>query len=87
MTSYLECLHGFKPHVTMAFFKNWTEDRVSLHGVIMNLMEDFIAEITGLPMEGIKFSKQTNISNVSFKKFPKTDAEEKNMEISTIWTR
>ena len=43
-------------------------------------MEEFIAEIIGLPMEGIKFSKKTTISNVVFKKFPKMEAEEKNLE-------
>ena len=46
----------------------------------MNLMEDFIAEITGLPMGGIKFSKKTSISNAAYYKFPKTDEEEKCLE-------
>ena len=95
MTNYLEHIHGFKPHVTTMFFKNWTEDRVSLHGVTVHLMEEFIAEIIGLPMESIRFSKQMSISNAAFDKFPKTKAKEKNMEkngdfyeldqIKTIW--
>ena len=95
MTNYLEHLHRFKPHVTTAFFKNWTEDRVSLHGFTVHMSEKFIAEITGLPMEDIKFRKQTSILNVAFKKFPKTKAKEKNLEkngdfyeldqIKTIW--
>ena len=55
---------------------------MSLHGVIVKLMEDFIAEVTGLPMEGIKFTKQKRISNAAYKKFPKTEEEEKNLEKS-----
>ena len=95
MTNYLEHLHKFKPHVTTTFFKNWTEDRVSLCGVTMHLTEEFLAKIIGLPMEGNKFSKQTSISNTAFKKFPKVEVEEKNLEkngdfyeldqIKTIW--
>ena len=64
----------------MAIFKNWTDDRVSLHGVTVKLMEDFIDKITRLPMSGIKFTKQTRISNAAYKKFLKTDAEEKQLE-------
>lgn len=78
--TYIERLHGYKPHITYSFFKNWIEDRVTLHGVMVKLNEEFIAEITGLPMEGIKFSKETSISNATFKKFPKMEAEEKNLE-------
>lgn len=85
MINYLERLHGFKPRVTTAFFKNWVDDRVTLYGVIVKLMEEFIAEIMGLPMGGIKFSKQTNISNVAYKKFPKTDAEEKLLEKNGVF--
>ena len=80
VVSYLERLHGFKPHVTTAFFKNWVDDRVTLHGVTVKLTEEFIAEVMGLPMQGIKFSKQTSISNAAYEKFPKTDAEEKQLE-------
>ena len=46
----------------------------------MNLTEEFIAEVTGLPMKGIKFSKQTSISNAAYEKFPKMDEEEKQLE-------
>ena len=80
MATYLERLHGFKPHVTTAFFKNWVDDKVTLHRVTVKLTKDFIAEVTGLPTGGIKFSKHTSISNVAYKKFPKTDAEEKQLE-------
>lgn len=80
VNTYLENLKGFKAHVTKAFFINWIKDRVSLHGVTMHLTEEFIVEVMGLPKEGIKFSKKMNISNVAFKKFPKMDEEEKNME-------
>ena len=45
-------------------------------------MEDFIAKVTGLPMDGIKFTKQKRISNVVYKKFPKMEEEEKNLEKS-----
>ena len=44
------------------------------------MTEDFIAEVTGLPKEGLKFSKETSISNVAFKKFPKIEAKEKKLE-------
>ena len=90
VTNYLEHLHGFKPHVTIVFLKNWTEDRVSLHGVTVHLTKEFIAKVTGLPMEGIKFSKEISISNIAFKKFPKMEVEEKNLEkmgISMNWVR
>ena len=90
MTNYLEHLHGFKPHFTTAFFKNWTEDKVSLHGVTVHLTKEFLAEIMGLPMEGINFSKQMSISNAMFKIFLKIEEEEKNLEkmgISMNWTR
>ena len=80
VTNYLERLKGCKPHITKAFFNNWSDDRVTLHGVTVNLSEDFIAEVTGLPKEGIKFTKQTSISNAAFKKFPKTKDEEKQLE-------
>jgi hypothetical protein len=80
VTPYLEHLHGFKPHVTEAFLKNWFEDRVTMHGVTVHITEDFIAEVTGLPKEGMKFSKETGISNTTFKKFPKIEEEEKKME-------
>ena len=53
-----------------------------LHGVHVNLFEEFIAEITGFLMEGLKFSKETNILNVAFKKFPKINEEEKRIEKS-----
>lgn len=53
-----------------------------MHGVIVKLSKEFIAETTGLPMEGLKFSKETSISNATFKKFPKSDEEEKKMEKS-----
>ena len=43
-------------------------------------MEDFIAEVIGLHKEGIKFSKETTISNVVFNKFLEMDEEEKNLE-------
>lgn len=80
MTPYLECLHGSKLHVTKDFFKNWFKERVVLHGVIVQIFEDLIAEVTGLPKEGLKFSKEMTISNVSFKKFPKIEEEEKKLE-------
>ena len=51
----------------------------------MHLIEDFIAEVMGLPKEGIKFNKETSISNVVFKKFPKMDEEEKNLEKNGIY--
>ena len=69
MTTYIEKLRGFKPHITEYFFKNWSGERVSLHGVTADLTRDFIAEIIGLPKEGMKFKKETNISNVAIKKF------------------
>ena len=80
VTNYLERLKGCKPHITKAFFNNWSNDRVTLHGVTVTLSEDFIAEVSGLPKEGIKFTKQTSISNAAFKKFPKTKEEEKQLE-------
>ena len=80
VTNYLERLKGCKPHITKAFFNNWANDRVTLHGVTVTLSEDFIAEVSGLPKEGIKFTKQTSISNAAFKKFPKTKEEEKQLE-------
>ena len=51
-----------------------------MHGVTMDLSEDFIAKVIGLPKEGIKFIKETNISNTTFKNFLKIDEEEKNLE-------
>ena len=47
---------------------------------MVHVMEDFIAEVTRLPKEGIKFSKETSISNAVFKKFPKIENEEKSLE-------
>ena len=82
VTNYIEKLHGYKPHIIENFFKNWIEERVTLHGVMVNLSEKFIAEITGFPLEGLKFSKETSISNAAFKKILKTDDEEKNLEKS-----
>ena len=46
----------------------------------MKLIEDFIARIMGLPTGGIKFSKQTSISNAAYKFFLKMDVEEKQLE-------
>ncbi len=80
MTTYIERLHGYKPHIIEVFFKKWFEDSITLHGVMVKLNEEFIAEVTWLPMEGIKFSKEISISNATFKKFPKMEAEEKNLE-------
>ena len=40
VTTYLECLHGYKPHITKYFFKKWFEERVNLHGVMVNLTKD-----------------------------------------------
>ena len=77
--AYIDKLQGYKPHITKSF-KNRIEDRVMLHGVTMKFSEEFITKIMGLPMEGLKFSKETSILNVSFKKFPKTNEEEKKME-------
>lgn len=44
------------------------------------MRENFVAKVTGLPKEGLKFRKETSISNATFKKFPKTKAEEKKLE-------
>jgi hypothetical protein len=46
----------------------------------VKLIEEFVAEVKGLSMDGIKFSKQKNNSNAALKKFPKMKAEEKNLE-------
>ena len=79
----------------MYFFKNWSKERVTLHGVTVDLIEEFIVEITGLPMEGLKFRKETSISKDAFKKFPKNEEEEKKLvkngdfydldQIKVIW--
>lgn len=45
------------------------------HGVTVHLTKDFITEVMGLPKDEIKFSKETIISNVAIKKFPKTTEE------------
>ena len=47
---------------------------------MVNLTEDFIVEVTGLLTDGLKCSKETSISNVAFKIFPKTKEEEKKLE-------
>ena len=78
--TYIERLHGYKTYIINSLFKNWFEDRVTLHGVTVKMTKKFIVDIMGLLMEGIKFSKETSISNVTFKKFPKMEAEEKNLE-------
>ena len=80
VTTYIERLHGYKPHITKSFFKNWFEDRVTLHGVTVKLTEDFIAKVIGLPNEGLKFNKETSISNAAFKKFPKREDKEKRLK-------
>jgi len=51
-----------------------------MHGVVVHLTKDFNTEVTRLPKEGIKFSKETNISNAAIKKFLKTKEEEKKLE-------
>ena len=76
VTPYLEQLHGFKPHVTEACFKNYFEERVILHGVTIHITKDFITKVTSLPKEGLKFSKEMTISNVAFKKLLKMEEEE-----------
>ena len=53
-----------------------------MHGVMMHLTEDFIVEVTGLPKEVIKFTKETGTSNAAIKKFPKTKEGEKKLIIS-----
>ncbi len=52
------------------------DEKVTLHGVSVKLIEEFIAKVTGLPMKGIKFSKKTSISNAAYKKFLKMEEEE-----------
>ena len=47
---------------------------------MVNLTKDFIVEVTRLPNKGLKFSKETTISNAAFKKFPKIEAKEKKLE-------
>ena len=51
-----------------------------MHGVTVHLIEDFITKVTRLLREGIKFSKETSISNATFKKILKTNEEEKKLE-------
>lgn len=51
-----------------------------MHGVTLSLTKYFIAEVVGIPKEGLKFSKETSISNAAFKEFLKTKAKEKNLE-------
>ena len=51
-----------------------------MHGVMVHLTKDFIVEVTRLLKEGIKFSKETSISNDAIKKFMKTEEEEKKLE-------
>ena len=78
--TYIEKLQAYKPYITESF-KIWIEDRVMLHGVIVKLLEEFISDIIGLPMEGLKFNKETRIIlNAAFKKFPKNYEEEKRLE-------
>lgn len=45
-------LHGYKPTIIKYFFRKWTKERVTMHEVTMNLIEEFVVEITGLPMGG-----------------------------------
>ena len=61
------------------FFWNWKQDKVTMHGATIKLTEEFIAEITGLPMEGIKYKKDTSILNAMFKQFLKNEKEEKRL--------
>ena len=43
--TYIERLHGYKPHITEIFFKIWFEERITLHGVIVNFLEEFISKL------------------------------------------
>lgn len=60
--------------------ENWFEDRVSMHGVTVHLIEEFIVEVMRLLKEGMKFRKEIYISNAGFKKNMKIEEEEKKMD-------
>ena len=67
--AYIEKLQGYKPHITESF-KNWIEDKFILHGVIVRLSDEFITNIMGLPMQGLKFNKEKKNLKCGLQKIP-----------------
>lgn len=55
--------------------EGWKENVVSIEGRNLNLMVEIIAEITGIPNEGLKFYRDCKASEMAIKKFPKSDKE------------
>lgn len=79
MTSFIEKLHGYKPHVIDSFYKAWDGDKVNLYGRQFTINVDFIAEVTRLPNEGMKFFKKKKASNEAIKHLPKNDQEDEKL--------
>lgn len=71
VASFIEKLHGHKPHVADSFYKSWDGDKVTLYGRQFTINAKFIAEVTGLPNEGMNFFKEKNIPKKQSRIFQK----------------
>jgi hypothetical protein len=72
---FLQRLHGFDNDVTKAFVEGWDKGMVNLANKSFSLSLELLSKIIGLPLDGLKFSKEIKVRTKAYQKFPETDEE------------
>lgn len=71
VTPYLERLHGYDHKLSKKFVKGWKETNVSIYGKKVELMEELIFDIFGMPMDDKKVLRDRKSLEEAMRKFPK----------------
>ena len=79
VTNYIMKLHGFNQEVTKSMVESWKDDRVKVNGVFFFIMEEVIASITEIPIEGFKFFRDNKLLANVVRDFVESEKELKEL--------
>lgn len=79
ITIFIDKIHGWDSNITKCFAKGWEDGEIILFGRKVAINEQLIAEVTGLPMDGIKFYRDRKLSDQVVLKFPKFEKEKEDL--------
>jgi hypothetical protein len=86
VANYFAKLHGFDPEVTNSMVNSWKDGKVKVNGVLFQIIEEVVVEVTGIPMEGFKFYRDKELSSNAVKDFVKKSVEmNKLRKIKTLY--
>ena len=71
ITSYIECLHGWKPSISKSMVKNQTEGMVEIDRLEFSVMKEIISHVTDIPIIGKKFYRDQKVSGQAVAEFTK----------------